>query len=652
MGIENNIVKLRCGSECGTALLIDDTRAITARHCLKDAYLKGDVIKLSVVKNGHLETVNASLSKKSDDEDALILLDLEDRLDSVSEVKFLDCGLDTFQKVRMFGYGRNYSVEGGWIDLKSIGRKETISDSVCDLRFHFVDASDSFFSGFSGSPVCNKQESFVMGMISQEYEEPESRKAVYLEGISVRSQKKLFEKHGIYVESLDILKRNLDGKPGTVQNVQSDIIGISDTITELNDAVLQEIVSIYHKGGHLEARNKLKKQIEWQQGNDTITNATKAQFLLQQAIWQLEDSHNIKSANKSYNRAIQYNSQLDARIFFALRSIYSGRDDAKSYIGQIDSLDILNAYIQICVCQNDGQDAVKIFDMYKDIFGCNERTWYLMSVACLLMRDFQNALKFINKAIDVNAEISDYYLIRALILYWKAVPDEVLNESDGIYPGLYSYGMYFLDNERKIKVMEAVEDFKIAYHKAERVGNGKKKELVLSCWINSLSIDNYLFSKCNEAIELLKIENPYHIIVLMVDVLCGKVVRDDGGYEKRLRALIKKEKQNIGYISVLIEYFIHLLEENKAKSLLFEYEKVFRQYQNMGYWYEHIIRLEADLNKKKKYLDMMNNDATLSEKQKSRINCMFAFDSKKDAIQQLESLYADTGEILDLMNII
>ena len=150
MGIEKNIVKLHCGSEYGTAILIDDIHAITARHCLKDAYLKGSVIELSIDKNGHLENVNASLSKMSDRGDALILLDLEDRSDSVSEVKFLDCGLDTFQNVRMFGYGRNYSVEGSWIDLKSIGRKEAISDSVCDLRFHLVDANDSSFSGFSG----------------------------------------------------------------------------------------------------------------------------------------------------------------------------------------------------------------------------------------------------------------------------------------------------------------------------------------------------------------------------------------------------------------------------------------------------------------------------------------------------------------------
>ena len=84
-------------------------------------------------------------------------------------------------------------------------------------------------------------------------------------------------------------------------------------------------------------------------------------------------------------------------------------------------------------------------------------------------------------------------------------------------------------NKRKMKVMEAVEDFKTAYLKADRVGNGKKKELVLSCWINSLSIDNSLFSKSNEPLELLKTVNPYHIVILMVDILCGKTVRDDGG---------------------------------------------------------------------------------------------------------------------------
>ncbi len=44
-----------------------------------------------------------------------------------------------------------------------------------------------------------------------------------------------------------------------------------------------------------------------------------------------------------------------------------------------------------------------------------------------------------------------------------------------------------------------------------------------------------------EPLDLLKKVNPYHVIALMVDVLCGRVSQDET-YEKRLKALIKKKR--------------------------------------------------------------------------------------------------------------
>lgn len=212
MGIENNIVKLECGSKKGTALLINETHAITARHCVKDAYLKKAVIKLSFFHNGQLEDVYASPLIESGDEDALTILKLEDRVDFVSKVKFLDCSLKAYRKVRMFGYGKNYSDDGAWIDLDFIGRKEAISDSVCDLKLCIEKAKDSTFAGFSGSPVLNKRETFVKGIITHECQEEENKQAIYLEGISVRSQKEFFEKYEIPIQSSNILKRILNRK--------------------------------------------------------------------------------------------------------------------------------------------------------------------------------------------------------------------------------------------------------------------------------------------------------------------------------------------------------------------------------------------------------------------------------------------------------
>ena len=52
--------------------------------------------------------------------------------------------------------------------------------------------------------------------------------------------------------------------------------------------------------------------------------------------------------------------------------------------------------------------------------------------------------------------------------------------------------------------MDAVSDFKLAYQKADSVGNKKQKEQTLVCWINALSVDNLLFSKVTEVFSVLE----------------------------------------------------------------------------------------------------------------------------------------------------
>lgn len=191
----------------------------------------------------------------------------------------------------------------------------------------------------------------------------------------------------------------------------------------------------------------------------------------------------------------------------------------------------------------------------------------------------------------------------------------------------------------------------MAYQKADSVGNKKQKELALVCWINALSVDNLLFSKVMEPLDLLKKVNPYHVIALMVDVLCGRVSQDEI-YEKRLKALIKKEKNPMGYIYTLTEYFIKVNEDAKAKSLLFEQEQNFKKFSCMEYWYMQIAYLEKDAEKRRLFANKANKESSMSEIQKKRICCMFALGYEKDALQQLESLYDDTKELHDLMNLI
>lgn len=648
MKATNNIVKLLCGTEQqGTALLVDQEHAITVRHCLKEFYRKRtSSIILVVVIDGISKEISALPGEK--EESVFVYLNLEEKVESVNEIRFWDCKLEAFQKVSMFGYGKCYA-NGSWKELKFSGRGDLDKNSVCDLQFDLIDARDKTFAGFSGSPIYDEERSFVIGLISQE--ECADHEAIYIEGISVSSQKEFFEKHGIIVDNMNLIRKKIGERANTMQMTDCYITGISDTIGKLNNIILDKIVALHREGYWEKALSELKEQIQLQQGDAQTSDEIKAKFLLQQAMWILEDSYNISAASKIYQKAVHFCESLDTKVFLALRAFYSGESSARKLLEPIHSLSSFHAYMQICVNQRDGKAAIRAYETYKDIYSCNSRTWYWVSIANLLNCDFLKAEEFLKKAIDENGEAFDYCILRALIKYWKTIPIEAFHRSSSIYPDLYSEGIYFFENDIRTCVMDAVSDFKLAYQKADSVGNKKQKEQALVCWINALSVDNVLFSKVMEPLDLLKKVNPYHVIALMVDVLCGRVSQDET-YEKQLKALIKKKKNVMGYIYILTEYFIKVNEHIKAKSLLFEQEENFKKFSCMEYWYMQLAYLEKSAEKRRVFANRANEEPALSEIQKKRIRCMFALDHEKDALQQLESLYDDTKEVHDLINLI
>ena len=152
MKATNNIVKLLCGTEQqGTALLVDQEHAITVRHCLKDFYRKrASSIILVVVIDGISKEISALPA--DEEESAFVYLNLEEKVESVDEIHFLDCKLEALQKVSMFGYGKCYA-NGSWKELKFSGRGDLDKNSVCDLQFDLIDAREKTFAGLSGSPI-------------------------------------------------------------------------------------------------------------------------------------------------------------------------------------------------------------------------------------------------------------------------------------------------------------------------------------------------------------------------------------------------------------------------------------------------------------------------------------------------------------------
>lgn len=134
----------------------------------------------------------------------------------------------------------------------------------------------------------------------------------------------------------------------------------------------------------------------------------------------------------------------------------------------------------------------------------------------------------------------------------------------------------------------------------------EKTENILTCWINALTIDNSLFPDVAESLELLRNENPNHTVVLLLDLL----------------------------------YYLVTREPEKAKSLLFEYKNLL------------IARLETDNEKRRAIFDMIRKDTSLSEIQRRRIICLFENRSNQNMLQELESIYKDTGLTLDIINVI
>ena len=132
----------------------------------------------------------------------------------------------------MFGYGQCYA-NGSWKELKFSGREDWDKNSVCDLQFDLIDARDKTFAGFSGSPIYDEECSFVIGLILQE--ECADHEAIYIEGISVSSQKDFFEKHDIVVNNTNLIRKRTGERANALQMTDCYITGVSDTIDELNN---------------------------------------------------------------------------------------------------------------------------------------------------------------------------------------------------------------------------------------------------------------------------------------------------------------------------------------------------------------------------------------------------------------------------------
>lgn len=169
--IDNNIARLICGGEYGTAILTDPNHAITVYHCIKKVYEEPPAeIKLQIVVAGTGKEVLASVIETgslADEKDEYVYLQLEESVENIDAVKFMSCDIERFQKIHMLGYGKNRPDISG-VKLQSTGRSQPVTDQRYDIQLEVKYAKDKTFAGFSGSPLMDKKEAYVLGLIAQE----------------------------------------------------------------------------------------------------------------------------------------------------------------------------------------------------------------------------------------------------------------------------------------------------------------------------------------------------------------------------------------------------------------------------------------------------------------------------------------------------
>ena len=102
---EDNIARLICGGEYGTAILTDSKHAVTVYHCVKNACGNPpSEIKLQAFVRGTGKEVTASIIRTGDqaeEEDEFIYLQLEEEIENIEKVRFMSCSVGRLKDINM-----------------------------------------------------------------------------------------------------------------------------------------------------------------------------------------------------------------------------------------------------------------------------------------------------------------------------------------------------------------------------------------------------------------------------------------------------------------------------------------------------------------------------------------------------------------------
>ncbi len=654
--IEKIVAKIE-GDKMGNAFLIDRNRAVTVKHCITDPSARVKLVFPKIQESEPMEVWATVDEQFIPEEDELLLLKLEQDLPEI-DISIVAMKIHPSDDAGVFGYDANYLALGRWTDLISAASVIPNLDMVQDMLFDAKDNRESDFSGLSGSPIVKGKH--IIGIVSQET--LEKSQAIAIHGISIRSCSEFWRRYGVKVtEFSDVGEYTFepDLSIGSYRSTDKDIaIGGEQGVQGLFHGIyrdkLEKIVDHHHKGDVDGAWSELKEQIAQLDGNPYVGRGVKAEYYYRMALWFLEDRNDVGKAQKKYEKALEMDPDLDACIFHALKQTLTGEcGDAEELLEPVDTASKFHVYLQICINARKIQKAYEKYEELDQVIPMDDTTYYLLSVMETLRYEYDSAMKYIENALEINERVPIYFLVKGIILYWKAIPSDVCVEGD-FGPVLFHDGLLHLDEGQCQMLKEAGAAYHRAFQLADAIGNAELAENILSIWISSLSVDGRLQNDIMEPLHLLQEINKFNVTALFY-MIQKKMELPEGVTTESLERHLKKSQNKLGYIIVLIELCIYQNELKLAKKFLYEYKSLFFQGEDYNNWYEYIVKVEDNVCKLKEYENEIKNDAGLDEVQRKRLLCLFLqLDPDKDSEMQevLSGIYTQTNRRLDLLNLI
>ena len=654
--IERIVAKIE-GEKSGNAFLIDGRRVITVKHCIANPAEKVRLVFPKLQEGEVIEREAVVCEQFETPEDGWVLLEMEEELEA-PRITIASMSFQPFGEASVYGYDANFSVYGKWTRLQSSASTIPNPELLQDLLFDPVDSQEKDFSGLSGSPIVKGN--CIIGIVSQET--LENHQAISIHGISVKSGMDFFEKYDIAVEELTNVGEYTFEASMSIGSEARSSRGIAvggeqefhNRVQGIYREKLTNIVVQHRRGDINGAWEELKKQLLEIEKDPFIYNEVKAEYHYTMALWYLEDREDLVKARKRYENAKALNAELDDIIFQTLLALKIGENrNIEEMLEPVNSTAKFNIYLQVCINTQKYEKAYDKFAEVEPIFNFDSNTCYLLGVLAVLRRGFDEAAKYINQAIELDKKVPFYHLMKGIISYWRAIPEDMFYAED-LYPVMFVNGLLHLNMEQQKLIKEAVNDYSVAYRLAQAVDNREQVDFILGVWVNTLSVDSAFQNDVLEPLQLLKKCDPFNVTLLLYS-LQKRTALDENVTIDILEQHVKKSRNKLGHVTVLVNLCLLKEEKKRAKSFLHEYKDLFFNKGQYGYWYESIIKVEENKEKLEEYEKEIEVNRELSDIQRKQLLALFIqLDSDRDGELEylLKEIYEQTRARVDLLNLI